>query len=63
MGEPGPADEEAVAAIIRSSRGNFRLIQRLFSQIARVLEINELRIVTKEVVLVARESLIIGPTD
>ena len=41
--------------------GNFRLVQRLFSQIGRVLEINRLRTITKEVVGTARASLVIGP--
>ena len=37
-------------------------MQRLLSQVERVLQINELRFVTKEVVEAARELLIIGPT-
>jgi DNA transposition AAA+ family ATPase len=54
------ADVEAVAAITRITGGNFRLVQRLFTQIERLLEINHLRAVTKEVVEAARESLVIG---
>lgn len=53
-------DAEALAAIARITGGNFRLVQRLFSQIARVLEVNRLRIITKEIVETARESLVIG---
>ena len=52
-------DAEALAAIARITGGNFRLVQRLFAQIDRVLEINRLRTITTEVVETARESLII----
>jgi len=54
-------DAEAVAAIVGITGGNFRLIQRLFTQIERLLQINEMRTVTKEVVEAARESMVIGP--
>ena len=56
------ADVEAMTAIIRITGGNFRLLQRLFTQIARVLAINHVERVTKEVVEAARESLVIGTT-
>ena len=54
-------DAGAVAAITRITAGNFRMIQRLFEQIARILQINNLRTVTKEVVEAARETLVVGP--
>ena len=59
---PGDAltDEEALAAILRITDGNFRLLSRLLTQIARVLTINNLLRVTPAVVEVARESLVIG---
>ena len=53
-------DAEALAAIARVTGGNFRLVQRLFAQIERLLRINGLRTITAEVVQAARESLVIG---
>ena len=48
-------------ATARVAGGNVRLVQRLFSQFERMLEINRLRTITAEVVETARESLVIGP--
>ena len=58
--EEGVTDEEALAAIIRVTGGNFRLLHRLITQIARLVEINALQTVTREVVEAARETLVIG---
>ncbi|WP_234334642.1 AAA family ATPase [Streptomyces sp. NRRL B-1347] len=54
------ATTEAIAAITRATNGNFRLTTRLVDQIERVLEINQMTTVTKEVVEAARENLVIG---
>ncbi len=48
------------AAIARLTRGNFRLLQRLFAQIDRVLRINELSAISVEVVETAASALVIG---
>lgn len=54
------ATTEAIAAITRITSGNFRLTVRLIGQIERVLKINHMSVVTKEVVDTARENLVIG---
>ena len=54
------ADQEAIASFTRITQGNFRLINRLLQQTIRVLEINRLSSITKEVVEAARECLVIG---
>jgi len=53
-------DQESVATILRITRGNMRLIDRLMMQVEHVLVANQLQVVTKEVVETARENLIIG---
>jgi hypothetical protein len=44
------------------TEGNFRLLHRLLTQIARLVDINALSSVTTEVVEAARETLVIGVT-
>ena len=58
--EGDTADQETVAAIIRFTGGNFWLLNRLLTQMERILEVNSLQVVTKAVVEAARESLVIG---
>lgn len=54
------SDVEALNTIVRITAGNFRLIDRLFSQIMRIIKINKLQAINKEVVEAARKCLIIG---
>jgi len=53
-------DEEAIATLIRTTEGKFRMLHRMLTQISRVLEINQLDRITVPVVEAARESLVIG---
>ena len=54
------ADQEAIAAVISATAGNFRLIDRLMSQVRRIKDLNQLQTVTREVVEAARDCLVIG---
>lgn len=56
----GLTDEETRAAIIRITGDNFRLLHRLLTQMARLVEINALSHVTWDVVEAARETLVVG---
>jgi len=55
-------DTQAITAIARITGGNFRLLHRLFVQIERVLRINDLTVITNDVVEAARSTLVIGAT-
>ena len=57
--DPTLADK-AANTVTRITGGNFRLIERLMSQVGRVLEINQLDTITPDVVEAARQTLEFG---
>ena len=59
--DPANSDHaETANAVTQITGGNFRLIERLMTQIARVMSINQLEIITRDVVHAARQILVIG---
>jgi hypothetical protein len=40
--------------------GNFRLLHRLFEQIERILKINDLSVITSDVIETARSTLVLA---
>jgi uncharacterized membrane-anchored protein len=56
-------DAQALAAIARITRRNFRLLERPFPQIERVLKINELDTITNDVIEAAASTLVVGVTS
>jgi len=55
-----PFAPEVIARLIRITSGNFRLLTRLLTQIERILHVNNLNLVSVEIVEAARDSLVIG---
>ena len=58
--DEGLAHASAIATIIRITGGNFRLVDRLLTQVRRIQTLNHLDTLTPEVVDAARETLLIG---
>ena len=56
----GFTHSQAIAAIARITGGNFRLLHRLFARIERILRIDDLTVITSEVIESARSTLVIG---
>ncbi|XWW48654.1 AAA family ATPase (plasmid) [Fibrella sp. USSR17] len=56
-------DEAALGAVIRTCRGNLRLLVRLLGQIERIADLNGLTLISSEVVTAATRLLTIGPLD
>jgi len=59
--QPEAVAIEAQAAVIRITRGNFRLMERLFAQMRRIMTLNRVEEVTADIVQAARDCLVIGP--
>lgn len=55
-------DVEAMAAVVRITEGNLRKMKKLFAQVERVLELNGVTRINKEVVDRAREAIYITPS-
>jgi DNA transposition AAA+ family ATPase len=55
-------DAQAIASIAPLTGGNFRLLHRLFVQIELILKINQLTVITDDVVESARSTLVVGVT-
>jgi DNA transposition AAA+ family ATPase len=62
MDQADLTDSRPIAAIARITGGNFRLPHRLFVQVERILRINDLTVITEDVVEAARSTLVIGVT-
>jgi DNA transposition AAA+ family ATPase len=60
FGEANFADEEALETVMQITGGNFRLVHRLLRQAQRILKVNRLTTMTREVLEAARECLVIG---
>jgi phosphoribosylaminoimidazole (AIR) synthetase len=57
------AGMEAVAAVLHMTGGNFCLLHRFLAQIERIAQISVLRMITKEVVEIVYQQLVIGSNE
>jgi DNA transposition AAA+ family ATPase len=53
-------DAQAIALVAQLTGGNFRLLHRLFEQIERILQINELQTISTDVIETASSTLVLG---
>jgi DNA transposition AAA+ family ATPase len=53
-------DSESIVTIIRITGGNFRLVERLMNQVARIMTISNLDTITPDAIEAAREVLVVG---
>lgn len=54
------SDYETLSTIVRITKGNFRVLTRLFQQLERLMKINNLTYINTDLVTSAREVLVIG---
>ena len=52
--------QEVILSVVRITNGNFRLINRLIKQSLRIMKVNCMVTITKEIVYAARSCLLIG---
>lgn len=52
-----------LAAVVRMTRGNLRLAERLLAQMRRIMDLNGTQAVSTDIVDAARDRLVIGPGD
>lgn len=53
-------DQEVISTILRITNGNFRLVDRVIKQSIRIMKVNCMTTITKEIVEAARSCLLIG---
>lgn len=58
-----PDHVEAANTVTRITGGNFRLIERLMTQVGRLIQINQLDQITPDVIHAARQMLVVGTTQ
>lgn len=52
-------DQEVISTILRITNGNFRLVDRVIKQSMRIMKVNYMTTITKEIVEAARSCLLI----
>lgn len=53
-------DFETMSSMIRTTKGNFRILTRLFQQLERLMKINNVFSINIDLVNTARELLVLG---
>ncbi len=53
-------EDSDIVTVVRITGGNFRLVERLMTQVARILTINNLDTITPDSIEAARETLVVG---